>query len=83
MLEKPQPDPVPADEPPPHPAGPLQIDTPVIDMPRLELKPGFDTRMPYKTLKVMPSAKEDEDALLALERIEKSFKGQRPHGNTQ
>jgi len=27
MREKPQPDPVPVDDPPPHPAEPLQIDT--------------------------------------------------------
>jgi hypothetical protein len=74
MREKPQPDPVPADDPPPHPAEPLQIDTPVID-----------TRVSNKGLKIMPKmdstevrdfAREDEDAMVALEKIEKSFRGQ-------
>ncbi len=76
MAEKPQPDPVPADDPPPHPAEPLQIDTPVIDMQDLEHQPGIASRMSNKGVKVMPSAKEDEDALLALVRIEKSLRGQ-------
>jgi hypothetical protein len=87
MREKPQPDPVPADDPPPHPAEPLQIDTPVIDMQDLEHKPGHDTRVSNKGVKVVPQmdstdqhdfAKEDEDALLALEQIEKSLRGQLP-----
>ena len=76
MREKPQPDPVPADEPPPHPAEPLQIDTPVID-----------TRASRKGVKVVPKLdstderdfeKEDEAALLALEQIEKSLRRQLP-----
>ena len=87
MAEKPQPDPVPADEPPPHPAEPLQIYTPVIDMQDLEHQPGTDTRVSNKGVKIMPTmdnseerdfAKEDEDALLALEQIEKSLRGQLP-----
>lgn len=73
MAEKPQPDPVPMDDPPPHPAEPLQIDTPVIDMQDLEHKPGPDTRVSNKGVKVRPSVKEDEDALLALEQIEKAL----------
>lgn len=76
MVEKPQPDPVPIDDPPPHPAEPLQIDTPVIDMQDLEHKPGPDTRVSNKGVKVVPSVKEDEDALRALEQIEKSLKRQ-------
>lgn len=87
MAEKPQPDPVPADDPPPHPAEPLQIDTPVIDMQDLEHKAGAETRVSNKGVKVVPRmdsaeerdfAKEDEDALVALEQIEKSLRGQLP-----
>jgi hypothetical protein len=78
MAEKPQPDPVPTDDPPPHPAEPLQIDTPVIDMQDLEHQPGLDTRVSNKGVKIVPTAKEDEDALLALEQIEKSLRGQLP-----
>jgi hypothetical protein len=87
MAEKPQPDPVPADDPPPHPAEPLQIDTPVIDIQDLEHKPGGETRVSNKGVKIVPRmdsaeerdfAKEDEDALVALEQIEKSLRGQLP-----
>ena len=87
MPEKPQPDPVPVDEPPPHPAEPLQITTPVIDIQDLEHKPSSHTRMSNKGVKVIPKmdsddqrdfAKEDEDALVALEQIEKSLRGQLP-----
>ena len=87
MAEKPQPDPVPADDPPPHPAEPLQIYTPVIDMQDLEHQAGADTRVSNQGVKIMPKldsseqrdfAKEDEDALLALEQIEKSLRGQLP-----
>ena len=87
MNEKPQPDPVPIEDPPPHPVEPLQIDTPIIDMQDLEHKPGADTRVSNKGVKVIPRMdsaderdfmKEDEDALLALEQIEKSIRGQLP-----
>ncbi len=87
MPEEPQPDPVPVDDPPPHPAEPLQIDTPVIDIQDLEHKPGPDTRVPNKGVKIIPKmdsaevrdfAREDEDALVALEQIEKSMRGQLP-----
>jgi hypothetical protein len=87
MAEKPQPDPVPMDDPPPHPAEPLQIDTPVIDMQDLEHQPRSDTRVSNKGVKIMPRmdsseardfAREDEDALFALEQIEKSLRGQLP-----
>ncbi len=87
MTEKPQPDPVPADEPPPHPAEPLQITTPVIDMQDLEHNPSSRTRVSNKGVKIIPKmdsddqrdfAREDEDALLALEQIEKSLHGQLP-----
>jgi len=67
MRERPQPDPVPADDPPPHPAEPLQIDTPVIDMQDLEHQTGPATR---------DFAREDEDALHAIEEVEKLLRGQ-------
>jgi len=87
MTEKPQPDPVPADDPPPHPAEPLQIDTPVIDMQDLEHKASSDTRVPNKGVRIQPRlnaddtrdlARDDEEALIALEQIEKAMHGQLP-----
>jgi hypothetical protein len=78
MAEKPQPDPVPIDDPPPHPAEPLQIDTPVIQMQDLEHRPDFETRVSNAGVQVMPTRQDDEDALLALEQIEKSLRGQLP-----
>jgi hypothetical protein len=71
MAEKPQPDPVPIDDPPPHPAEPLQIDTPVIDM-GVKILPRMDSS------EQRDFAREDEDALVALEQIEKSLRGQLP-----
>jgi hypothetical protein len=87
MVEKTQPDPVPADDPPPHPAEPLQINTPVINMQDLERNPGPATRVSNKGMRVEPRmvsgelhdiAREDEDALVALEQIEKAIRGQLP-----
>jgi hypothetical protein len=87
MAEKPQPDPVPIDDPPPHPAEPLQISTPVINMQDLEHNPGPTTRVSNKGVRVEPRmdseelrdlAKDDEDALVALEQIEKAIRGQLP-----
>jgi hypothetical protein len=87
MPEKPQPDPVPADDPPPHPAEPLQITTPVIDIQDLEHQPGPGTRVSNKGVRIEPRldsedvrdlAREDEDAMVALEQLEKSLAGQLP-----
>jgi hypothetical protein len=87
MSEKPQPDPVPVDDPPPHPAEPLQIDTPVINMQDLEHQPSADTRVSNKGVRIEPRmsdedtrdlAGEDEEAMRALEQIEKSLSGQLP-----
>jgi hypothetical protein len=87
MPEKPQPDRVPDDESPPHPAEPLQIDTPVIDMQDLEHKAGPDTRVSNKGVRVEPTidsadlrdfAKEDDAALDAIEKLEKSLSRQLP-----
>jgi hypothetical protein len=87
MTEKPQPDPVPVEDPPPHPAEPLQISTPVIQMQDLERNAGPDTRVPNKGVRVEPRmnsdesrdfARDDEEALVALEQIEKAIRGQLP-----
>ena len=91
MPEKPQPDPVPSDEPPPHPAEPLQITTPVIDIQDLEHRAAPDTRVSNRGVRVEPRveprmdsndsrdlARDDEDALIALEQIEKAIRGQLP-----
>jgi hypothetical protein len=82
MAEKPQPDPVPVEDPPPHPAEPLQLETPVIDMQDLEHQPGSATRVSNKGVRITPtmeklahhSRKEDEAAIAALERLEKSMR---------
>lgn len=82
MAEKPQPDPIPIDDPPPHPVEPLQIDTPVIDIQDVEHKPGPDTRVSNKGVRIEPKidsadvrdfAREDEEALNAIEKFEKSL----------
>ena len=85
MTEKPQPDPVPVEDPPPHPAEPLQLETPVIQMQDLEHQPSEQTRVSNKGVKITPpldamnklahhSAQEDEQAIAALERIERSMR---------
>ena len=87
MPEEPQPDPVPADDPPPHPAEPLQIYTPVIDVQGLRRKAGSGTRMPDKGARHEPKidsadardfAREDEEALDAIEKFEKALNRQLP-----
>jgi len=60
MTERPQPDPVPVEDPPPHPAEPVKLETPVIDLPDLQ----SGTRI----------AKDDEDAINAMEQLERSMK---------
>jgi len=87
MVEKPQPDRAPDEEPPPHPAEPLQIDTPVIDMQDLEHKAGPGTRVSNRGMRIEPRidggderdfAREDEDAIHALEEFEKVLREQLP-----
>ena len=70
MREKPQPDPVPSDDPPPHPAEPLQITTPLIHLKRIE--PKFDSEDQRDFVR------EEEAALIALEEFEKSLRVQPP-----
>ena len=88
MTQRPQPDPVPVEEPPPHPAEPLQIDTPVIDIQDLEHNPGPHTRVSNKGVKIEPTmdrtdqqdvAMGDEAVLQALEELEQQFE-KRPPG---
>ena len=65
----------------------LHIETPVIDIQDLEHKPGPDTRVPNKGVKIEPRldaadardiARKDEDVLEALEELEKSIRQQLP-----
>lgn len=87
MAQQPQPIPTPADEPPPHPAEPLQIDTPVIDMQDLEHNAGPRTRVSNKGVKIEPTmdagqhdfAAGDEAVLEALEELEESLRKHTPH----
>jgi len=88
MAQQPRPEPViPEDQPPPHPAEPLQIDTPVIDMQDLEHVANSRTRVSNKGVKVEPTldakderdlAREDEAAIEALEEFEKQIRQQPP-----
>jgi hypothetical protein len=85
MSEKPQPDRAPDEETPPHPAEPLQIDTPVIDIQGLEHKPGPDTRVSNQGIRITPHldstddrdfAKEDRGAIDAMQAFEKTLREQ-------
>jgi hypothetical protein len=72
MPEKPQPDPVPIDEPPPpHPAEPVLITTPIINLER-KTEPTIDTE------DLREFAEEDEHAQAAIEEFEKMLRGQVP-----
>ena len=71
MPEKPQPDPVPSDEPPPHPAEALQITTPVIQL-HGRIEPTIDGD------ELREFAREDEHAHFAIEEFEKLLRGQLP-----
>ena len=71
----------------PSPADELRIETPVIDIQDLEYKPGPQTRVSKKGVKIEPTldaegvrdlAEEDEAALEALEELEKSIRRQAP-----
>ena len=87
MAQQPRPDPVPADEPPPHPAEPLQIETPVIDIQNLEHKLRPHTRTVNKIVKIEPTMDGDgprdfligHDAVLeGLEELEESLRRHMP-----
>jgi hypothetical protein len=87
MTQQPRPDPVPADEPPPHPAEPLQIDTPVIDVPDLEHRLRPHQRAVNKITKIEPTMDGgdqrdflvgEEAVLEALEELEESMRVHTP-----
>lgn len=87
MAQQPQPEPREPVEPPPHPAEPLQIETPVINMQDLEYVANAHTRVSNKGVKIEPTldsedardlAAEDEAAIEALEELEKQMKDQPP-----
>jgi len=88
MSQQPRPEPaVPEDEPPPHPAEPLQINTPVINMQDLEHIATSRTRVSNKGVKIEPTLndsdrrnleKEDAAAIEALEEFEKQVRRQPP-----
>ncbi len=64
MTERPQPDPVPVEDPPPHPAEPVKLETPVIDLPELQLRMDGRAR----------GHEDDEAAIDAMEQLEQSLK---------
>ena len=87
MTQQPRPDPVPADDPPPHPAEPLQIETPIIDVADLEHRLRPHTRAVNKINKVEPTMDGGdprdfllgtEAALEALEELEESMRVHTP-----
>jgi hypothetical protein len=88
MAQQPQPVPNPEPvEPPPHPAEPLQIETPVINTQDLEYVANSHTRVSNKGVRIEPRiddadvrdlAQEDEAAIEALEEFEKQMKVQPP-----
>ena len=87
MAQQPRPDPVPADEPPPHPAEPLQIETPVIDVPDLEHRLRPHTRTVNKITRIEPTMDGgdprdflmgEEAVLEALEELEESMRVHTP-----
>jgi hypothetical protein len=88
MPQQPRPDPAPADEPPPHPAEPLQIETPVIDMQDLEHIADSRTRVTNKGVRIEPHIDDadardlenaDEAAIEALEEFERRTRNQPPN----
>jgi hypothetical protein len=88
MAQQPRPEPNPEPvEPPPHPAEPLVIETPVINMQDLEYVANAHTRVSNKGVRIEPRigeadqrdlAREDEAAIEALEEFEKSIRNQPP-----
>jgi hypothetical protein len=73
MNEKPQPDPVPEDEPPPHPAEPLKLTTPVIQV----KEAGHNARIAPSMDGREESAMELDSAIAAMEELERSLHRER------
>ncbi|HUQ09095.1 MAG TPA: hypothetical protein VM146_02180 [Steroidobacteraceae bacterium] len=83
----PQIDHVPEDESRALPANPPKLETPVIQSQDVEHQPRPETRVNNKGVKITPRldsddtrdfAREDEDALKAMEEIEKQYRDQPP-----
>jgi hypothetical protein len=87
MREKPRATRIPTLDSLPELVDPPQMDTPVIDLEDVDHPPASATRAPGKDARITPRlddtdlrdfAREDEDALVALERIEKARRGPVP-----
>ena len=85
--QPPQIDHVPEDESRALPVEPLKLETPIIQSQDLEHQPRPETRTSNKGVKVTPRlddqdlrdfAQEDEDALKAIEELEKQYREQAP-----
>ena len=73
MSERPQPDRAPDEETPPHPAEPLQIDTPVIDIQGLK---GVKIAPHIDSTDDRDFAREDRGAIDAMQAFEKTLREQ-------
>ena len=80
MPELPDIEHIPEDQPTPLLGEPLQVETPVIQTQDLEHNPDPQTRVSNKGVKITPrmDAQEEEDAIVALEQIEKAMRGHLP-----
>lgn len=87
MSETPQIDHLPEDESDALPVVAPKVETPIIQSQDLEHQPRPDTRVSNKGIRVTPHldsedqrdfAKEDEDALKAMEEIERQYREQAP-----
>ena len=81
------PEPLPADEARALPVNPPKLETPVIQSQDLEHQPRPETRVSNKGVKITPPlddqdprdfAREDEEALKAMEELEQQYRGQVP-----
>jgi hypothetical protein len=87
MPDTPQIDHVPEEESPALPVEPPKVETPVIQSQDLEHQPRPESRVSNKGVKITPHldeqdrrdfAREDEEALRAMEEIEKQYREQTP-----
>lgn len=87
MPDTPQIDHVPEDESSTPPVEPPKVETPVIQSQDLEHQPRPDSRVSNKGVKITPHlddqdqrdfAREDEEALRAMEEIERQYREQMP-----
>lgn len=78
MAETPQINHIPEDESDALPVEAPKLETPVIQSQDLEHQPGPDTRESNKGVRVKPRLDEDEDALRAMEVLERQYREQLP-----